>query len=284
MSSRRERENPPRRRERRPELQLKEEVPTSDKEVIEVEKSTRARSRRREMEGVVKERMPRALRESPFRSEVEKSPAESPRLRERHRRIKTGADTPPSERSHRERVDSARTGRSGKESSSSRTTENTLLEAAQSESSRSTSDRKLLESGDRLIKVEASKFQDFMGAAAALKIESLFANEDVDKKENYTPDLSDNFALNAIIMQATTDSEGFTILNAEKYLEQKKLLVKITNIFESLQNKLSLELKVKDATENILKFNCNEFQVDQAKSQLLLSESKLKNISKGINF
>jgi hypothetical protein len=129
------------------------------------------------------------------------------------------------------------------------------------------------------LQVEAARFLDFVEAAAVLKIGSLFYDETAEKKSTDI-DMHDNVALHSIIMQASTDAEGFPILKSEKYLEQKKRLVKITNKFESLQNKLSLELKVKDATQNILKFSDHDDL--QAKNQLLLSESKVNEISKGI--
>jgi hypothetical protein len=127
---------------------------------------------------------------------------------------------------------------------------------------------------------------DFMSRAVMIKIGTLFA-DDGDSQSNYTsdsnvPDLTDMLTLNSIIQQASLDTEGFTILLPEKYLEAKKRLVQITNYFESLQNKLSLEFKVKEATEAILKFNSDESnQVEEAKKQMTRTEMKMNEMSKG---
>ncbi|KAJ3360666.1 hypothetical protein HDU91_004429 [Kappamyces sp. JEL0680] len=126
---------------------------------------------------------------------------------------------------------------------------------------------------------------DFLTRAVSMRIGSLFSDE-VDAQTNYTsdsntPDLTDTLTLNSILQQAMIDTEGFTILLPERYLEQKKRLVQITNYLESLQNKLSLELKVKEATENILKFNSDDrAQVDEAQRQLQRSQTKMNDISK----
>ena len=324
MSSRHERE-PSRRRERRPErrddVEISQEKETGQATIAlgsrdrrqpdgerRLPDRQRARSKRR-VEGEdgvesAERETQRAPRAPPVRSQSEREPQpeiSNIRVRrlsgERNRRTRADSnDTDGADRLPRSRVDSARTGRSIKDSPRSprsRTTENTLMNSVKSESDVSGSKtsarvpRNRSRAGNNRVKPEISDFQDFIGAAAGIKIGSLFADDNGDTMTNYTtesniPDMTDQITVNSILMQATTDSEGFTVLFPEKYLEQKKRLVQITNYFESLQNKLSLEYKVKEATENILKFNGNDdSQADEAKKQLALTELKLKDISKG---
>jgi hypothetical protein len=129
---------------------------------------------------------------------------------------------------------------------------------------------------------------DFINRAAQLKIGALFNDEFSEAATSYTndsnvPDLTDPLTLNSLIVQATADSEGFPILSPERYLDQKKRLVQISNAFESIQNKLSLEVKVKEATQNVIKFNADSpQQVEEATLQLRKSERKMQDLSKGM--
>jgi hypothetical protein len=132
-----------------------------------------------------------------------------------------------------------------------------------------------------------SKFSDFLSIATSLKIGGLFNDDFSEAATSYTndsnvPDLSDNLTMNSLLVQSTADTEGFSILTPEKYLDQKKRLVQLTNSFESIQNKLSLEFKVKEATENVIKFNSENLpQLEEAKRQLIKSEKKMQDLSKG---
>jgi hypothetical protein len=131
---------------------------------------------------------------------------------------------------------------------------------------------------------------DFMSIAASLRIGSLFNDELSEAATSYTndsnvPDLTDSLTLNSLLVQATADTEGFPILTPEKYLAKKKRLVQISNTFESIQNKLSLEFKVKEATDNVIKFNSsNPQELEEAKYQLKKSERKMQDLSKGFDF
>lgn len=134
----------------------------------------------------------------------------------------------------------------------------------------------------------ASVTSDFFGPAISLKIGPLFTEQDqYENSTNYTndstvPDLNDPLTLNSLMLQAITDAEGFLILNPDRYTDQKKRLVQIFTKFESLQNKLSLEDKIKEATENVLRVNSEtNIQVVEAQKQLIKSDAKMRSISKG---
>jgi hypothetical protein len=133
----------------------------------------------------------------------------------------------------------------------------------------------------------SSNLSDFINRAAQLKIGALFNDEFSEAATSYTndsnvPDLTDPLTLNSLLVQATADSEGFPVLSPDRYLDQKKRLVQISNAFESIQNKLSLEVKVKEATQNVIKFNSDSpKQVEEATLQLRKSERKMQELSKG---
>ncbi|KAJ3255638.1 hypothetical protein HK103_006163 [Boothiomyces macroporosus] len=133
----------------------------------------------------------------------------------------------------------------------------------------------------------ASTTSGFLSKAVSFKIGALFNDHDqTDNATSYTndstmPDLTDPATIYSLLSQASVDAEGFPILNPERYQEQKKRLVQITNTFSSLQNKLSLEFKVKEATENIIRFNADDKnQIAEAREQLRRSDRKMNEISK----
>ncbi|KAJ3272870.1 hypothetical protein HDV01_005193 [Terramyces sp. JEL0728] len=137
----------------------------------------------------------------------------------------------------------------------------------------------------------ASTTSGFLSKAVSFKIGALFnENDHTDNATSYTndstmPDLTDPATIYSLLSQASLDAEGFPILNPERYQEQKKKLVQITNTFSSLQNKLSLEFKVKEATENILRFNAEDKnQIAEAREQLRRSDRKMNDISKAFSW
>ncbi|KAI8895002.1 Up-regulated during septation-domain-containing protein [Globomyces pollinis-pini] len=136
---------------------------------------------------------------------------------------------------------------------------------------------------------EFSTASDFIKTAASLKINSLFGDiEGSETATSYTndsntPDLTDPLTLKKLVSQAIIDAEGFSIVTPERYIDQKKRLSQIQSTLLSLQNKLNLEVKVKEASESIIRLGAGDRQeIVEARMKLKASDEKMNEISKDL--
>jgi Up-regulated During Septation len=80
----------------------------------------------------------------------------------------------------------------------------------------------------------------------------------------------------------TVDIEMFPILSLERYIEQKRKLDQHIQMIASLQNKLSMEDNVRDASANILNSSNDPSERDNAKRQLDETSKRMDNTAQKI--
>jgi chromosome segregation ATPase len=122
-----------------------------------------------------------------------------------------------------------------------------------------------------------------LARVSSIKIGSLFEDDTSETASGtHDPsilDLTDHCELNELIPQAFIDTEGFKMFELERYNDEKKKLVHISNQFEALQTKLSQELIAKEEAEKMLRSKIDEKTTSDAMFQIRASNTKMKEIS-----
>ncbi|KAL2911813.1 hypothetical protein HK105_208746 [Polyrhizophydium stewartii] len=93
-------------------------------------------------------------------------------------------------------------------------------------------------------------------------------------------DLSDPSVAKQLINDALADAEGFQIMTPEKFDEKRRKLVALAAQVTSLQNKIGLETRVREAAEMLVRSNASDpRQLDAARQQLADAARKIEDIT-----
>ncbi|KAH6598286.1 hypothetical protein BASA50_003900 [Batrachochytrium salamandrivorans] len=95
-----------------------------------------------------------------------------------------------------------------------------------------------------------------------------------------TIDLSDPKVIQQLINIAVSDSEGFQIMQIDKIEEKRRQLLSYSSQVGSLQNKIGLESRIRDAAESMIRSGISDsIQLDTSRQQLVDTTRKMEDIA-----